>query len=59
MIFMAMAGYDPSEAISFWERMAAGKSASAVEFMSTHPSDANRIQQMKVVLEEAKGYYKK
>jgi Zn-dependent protease with chaperone function len=39
--------------------MAAGKSASAVEFMSTHPSDANRIQQMKVVLEEAKGYYKK
>lgn len=59
MIFMAMAGYDPSEAISFWERMAAGKSASAVEFMSTHPSDANRIQQMKAVLEEAKGYYKK
>jgi predicted Zn-dependent protease len=59
MIFMAMAGYDPSEAILFWERMAAGKSASAVEFMSTHPSDANRIQQMKVVLEEAKGYYKK
>jgi predicted Zn-dependent protease len=59
MIFMAMAGYDPAEAIAFWERMSANKTGPVLEFISTHPSDANRIKQMKVVLAEAQGYYKK
>jgi len=59
LIFMAMSGYDPNEAIAFWERMAANGSGSVLEFMSTHPSDENRILKMKAVLPEALSYYKK
>ncbi len=59
LIFMAMAGYDPNEAVAFWERMSANGSGSTLEFMSTHPTDANRIANMKKVLPEAMGYYKK
>jgi predicted Zn-dependent protease len=59
LIFMAMAGYDPNEAVAFWERMSANGSGSTLEFMSTHPTDQNRIANMKKVLPEAMGYYKK
>ncbi len=59
LIFMAMAGYDPNAAIEFWQRMAANGSGSVVEFMSTHPTDANRITKMREVLPEALQYYKK
>lgn len=59
LIFMAMAGYDPTEAVAFWERMSADSSGAAFEFMSTHPSDAKRIAKMKELLPEALGYYKK
>ncbi len=59
LIFMAMGGYDPNEAIAFWERMAANGSGSVLEFMSTHPSDENRIIKMKAVLPEALTYLKK
>lgn len=58
LIFLAMAGYDPNQAITFWERMAA-KGSSRVEFMSTHPSDANRIAKLKQMIPEAMKYYKK
>lgn len=59
LIFMAMAGYDPNEAVAFWERMAAGGKGMAFELLSTHPTDQNRIKNMKVVLAEALTYYKK
>lgn len=59
LIFMAMAGYNPNEAVAFWERMAANGSNSVVEFMSTHPTDANRIAKMKEIIPEALTYYKK
>lgn len=59
LVFMAMAGYDPTEAIAFWERMAAGNKSSVMEIMSTHPSDANRIATLKTQLPEALKYYKK
>ena len=59
LIFMAIAGYDPAEAISFWERMAAGKQGQAPpEFMSTHPSDQTRINNLRSKLPNAKTYYK-
>ncbi|MEA4982349.1 MAG: M48 family metallopeptidase [Paludibacter sp.] len=57
LIFMAMAGYNPNEAIAFWERMSANSSGSVAEFMSTHPSNANRIANMKKVLAEAMTFY--
>ena len=60
LIFMAMAGYNPEVAISFWERMAQGKSgAGTPEFLSTHPSDARRISQIQSLIPEAMKYYKK
>jgi predicted Zn-dependent protease len=59
LIFLAMAGYNPNESISFWERMAAKGSNAPLEFMSTHPSDANRIAKLKELLPEAMQYYKK
>jgi predicted Zn-dependent protease len=48
LVFMTMAGYDPNEAVNFWERMAAQKGGQAPpEFLSTHPSDATRITRIK------------
>jgi len=59
LILMAKAGYDPEAAISFWERFAAGKKdkAQLPQFLSTHPSDATRIQNMRTYLPEARRYY--
>jgi len=59
LIFLAMAGYDPNEAITFWERMSANSTTAPMEFMSTHPSDANRIAELRKLLPEAMQYYKK
>jgi predicted Zn-dependent protease len=57
LIFMAMAGYDPRTAPQFWERMSAGKEGAPPEIMSTHPSDATRIQKLNDELPEALKYY--
>jgi predicted Zn-dependent protease len=59
LIFMAMAGYDPNTAVQFWERMSANAGASPPEFLSTHPSDENRIREIKSEIPEAMKYYKK
>lgn len=58
LIFMAMAGYNPNEAITFWERMTADKTKSVSDFMSTHPSDEKRIARLKEVAPKAMKYYK-
>jgi predicted Zn-dependent protease len=60
IIFMAMAGYDPREAPKFWERMAAlNKGSKPAEFLSTHPSDKTRIDNLNKEMPEALKYYKK
>lgn len=61
LIFMAMAGYNPQNATSFWNRMASASNSSQKppEFLSTHPSDATRIAQIQKYLPEAQKYYKK
>ncbi|HEY3347128.1 MAG TPA: M48 family metallopeptidase [Nitrospirota bacterium] len=59
LIFMAMAGYDPNQAVPFWQRMAAGKNGAAPEFLSTHPADATRIKQIQELIPEAMKYYRK
>jgi predicted Zn-dependent protease len=58
LIFMAMAGYDPREAISFWQRMdAQSQGAAPPEFLSTHPGHDTRIRDIQTHLPEALKYY--
>ena len=59
LIFMAMAGYDPNAAIPFWQRMSQQSGGKPPEFLSTHPSDATRMQKIKAAMPEAMKYYKK
>ena len=60
LIFMAMAGYDPRAAIDFWGGMAEKKDGQAPpEFMSTHPADATRIQNIRDLMPKAMPYYEK
>lgn len=60
LIFMAMAGYNPNEAIGFWQRLSKGaKGGKPPEFLSTHPSDASRIRQIRNAIPDAMKYYKK
>ncbi len=57
--FAAMAGYNPREAIPFWQRMAAAANGQKPpEFLSTHPSDQNRIAKLESYMPEALSYYK-
>ena len=56
-IFMAKAGYDPSESIKLWERMNAAKGGSVPEWMSTHPSDENRRAHLTSRLPNAQQVY--
>ena len=57
LIFAAMAGYTPQEAIPFWERMSNAGGESPPEFLSTHPSDETRIRKMKQFMPDAMKYY--
>lgn len=60
LIFMSMAGYNPEEAVPFWQRMAANnKGASLPEFLSTHPSDETRIKKLSEIIPEIKSKYYK
>jgi predicted Zn-dependent protease len=57
LIFSAMAGYDPREAIPFWQRMSAAGGAKPPEFLSTHPSDERRMRDLQKFMPEAMKYY--
>lgn len=59
LIFAAMAGYNPREAISFWQRMAqASGGQKQPEFLATHPADENRIARLQGYMDEALKFYK-
>lgn len=58
LIFMAMAGYDPYEAVAFWTRMANASTGKQPEFLSTHPADTKRIAKLKEAIPEALKYKK-
>lgn len=58
--FMALAGYDPRVAPSFWERMNAGaEGARPPDFLSTHPGPDKRIQELNKQMPESMAYYEK
>ena len=60
LIFMALAGYKPSEATPFWQRMKTmtGNNKPPA-FLSSHPSDETRVNNMKVFVPKAQAYVNK
>jgi metalloendopeptidase OMA1, mitochondrial len=59
LLYMARAGYDPTEAVKFWTRFSQMKQGKQPpEFLSTHPADATRIANLKRYLPRALAEYK-
>lgn len=56
LVFMAMAGFNPDKAPAFWERMAAQSAGEPPYFLSSHPSNASRIKDLKAYIPVAKKY---
>lgn len=55
LTLMAIAGYNPEDAILFWQRMASQSGGqSQPEFISTHPSDATRMANLKALIPQAR-----
>ena len=58
LVYMARAGYDPHQALAFWQRMQrASRGKEPPEFLSDHPSDAHRVQRVRGWLPEALSEY--
>jgi len=53
LFLMTFAGYDPEQAVRFWERMARAQSQNIPEVLSDHPSDERRIQNMQAWVPKA------
>jgi len=60
LIYMAKAGYDPREAVKFWQRMdkAAEGKATPPDFLSTHPGHNTRISNLQKWMPEALEVYR-
>jgi predicted Zn-dependent protease len=58
LVLMAKAGYDPREAVPFWQRMNEKGGSRPPEFLSTHPAPETRIKDIKSHIPEAMKYYK-
>jgi predicted Zn-dependent protease len=65
VVYMARAGYDPKEAVAFWQRFMdynrqhGGQSGMFAKFLSTHPTDETRIADLKKLLPEAEAEFSK
>ncbi|OGI43150.1 MAG: peptidase M48 family protein [Candidatus Muproteobacteria bacterium RBG_16_64_11] len=59
LLYMARAGYDPQNAVTFWKRFSEGKSGGGVEWLSTHPLDTRRIAALESHLPQARAEYQK
>jgi predicted Zn-dependent protease len=61
LIYMAKAGYNPQEAVNFWQRFSAYNQqkggGNTVWFLSTHPVDSARISALQGEMQEAMRYY--
>jgi len=59
LIYAALAGYNPQEAIPLWQRMAAaGGGERPPEFLSTHPAEQTRIDKLREMMPEALKLYR-
>ena len=56
LILMTIAGYNPEVAVNFWQKMSEQSGSGVPEFMSTHPSDEHRINEIKRILPELMKY---
>lgn len=55
LTLMAIAGYDPINAVKVWERMSANSGGQAPpEILSTHPSNETRIKELTALIPQAK-----
>lgn len=59
LMLMAKAGYNPQAAISLWEKMNKLEGAGGASFLSTHPSNSQRIAAMRENLPAAQAIYNK
>jgi predicted Zn-dependent protease len=59
LFYMARAGYDPRESITFWERMSEAGSSQPPEFASTHPSHGTRIEGLRAFMPKAVAEFEK
>jgi predicted Zn-dependent protease len=55
----ARAGYDPHAAISLWQKMGRLSGASGPEFLSTHPSPANRLRDLQTYAQKVTPLYQR
>jgi len=46
LVLMTIAGYNPQNAITFWQKMNANSQTKIPEFMSSHPSHETRIKDL-------------
>lgn len=54
LTLMAIAGYDPINAVKVWERMSAQGGQAPPEILSTHPSNQTRINELTALIPQAK-----
>lgn len=57
VVYMALAGYNPAQSVTFWQRFSKEPGARMPEFLSTHPSDQTRIQDLQKLLPMAQKIY--
>lgn len=59
LYLMAMAGYNPTEAEPFWQRMNKAGGSRPPAFLSTHPDPKKRSETLKSLVPKARAYAKK
>ena len=59
LVLMAQAGYDPREAVRFWERFSQAGGKAPPEFLSTHPNSSKRAEKLRAMLPQAMEIYQR